>query len=175
MASRTTSRQGATASKRGRSTSGASASRPRARKATPARAATRKAPGRPPVRLGWLAPVAIATLIIVAAWSFYPVARMQYREEREKQRLEQELTSLKTRNSKLRAEVDRLKTPEGVEEVARENLGLVKEGENLYVVVDEQSMVATNTAAPDTAPKAQAATEDGSGWQEALDLIFGFE
>lgn len=173
MASRTTSRQGATASKRGRTTSAASASRPRARTASSARRPARA--GGSGVRLGWVAPVAIAALIVVAAWSFYPVARMQYREEREKQRLEQELSSLKERNSKLRAEVDRLKTPEGVEEVARENLGLVKEGENLYVVVDEQSMAATTTAAPDTAPKAQAAADEGNGWQQALDLVFGFE
>lgn len=111
----------------------------------------------------------------MAAWSFYPVARMQYREEREKQRLEAELDSLKERNSKLRAEVDRLKTPEGVEEVARENLGLVKQGENLYVVVDGDEGEATTTATPDTAPTSADIKTADSGWQRVLDMLFGFE
>jgi len=120
--------------------------------------------------------VSIAVLVIIAAWSFYPVARMQYREEREKQRLEAELSSLKERNSKLRAEVDRLKTPEGVEEVARENLGLVKEGENLYVVLDGEQTDATTTAAPDTAPTtAEIAGVQAPSWQRVLDMVFGFE
>lgn len=100
---------------------------------------------------------------------------MQYCEQREKQRLEVELTSLKDRNSKLRAEVDRLKTPEGVEEVARENLGLVKEGENLYVVLDEQQPESTTTAAPDTASTSADIAGNSSSWQTALDMIFGFE
>ncbi|MBU4556054.1 MAG: septum formation initiator family protein [Actinobacteria bacterium] len=125
--------------------------------------------------MGWVVPTSIAILVVIAAWSFYPVARMQYCEQREKQRLEVELASLKERNSKLRAEVDRLKTPEGVEEVARENLGLVKEGENLYVVLDEQQPESTTTAAPDTAPTAAAIAGDSSSWQRALDMIFGFE
>jgi len=100
---------------------------------------------------------------------------MQYREERTKQRLEAELSSLKERNSKLRAEVDRLKTPEGVEEVARENLGLVKEGENLYVVLDGEETDATTTAAPDTAPTTADIAVQSPGWQRVLDMIFGFE
>lgn len=178
MASRTTSQQGATASRRTGGKPRASASRSSARPknakrppAGPSRGAKKSAP-----RFGWLAPVSIAVLVIIAAWSFYPVARMQYREEREKQRLEAELSSLKERNSKLRAEVDRLKTPEGVEEVARESLGLVKEGENLYVVLDGEQTDATTTAAPDTAPTTADITGmQASSWQRVLDMVFGFE
>jgi len=178
MASRTTSRQGATASRRTgekpRASASRSSARPKNAKRPPA-GASRGAKKSPP-RLGWLAPVSIAVLVIIAAWSFYPVARMQYREEREKQRLEAELSSLKERNSKLRAEVDRLKTPEGVEEVARENLGLVKEGENLYVVLDGEQTDATTTAAPDTAPTtADIAGMQAPSWQRVLDMVFGFE
>ncbi len=101
---------------------------------------------------------------------------MQYHEEREKQRLEQELSSLKERNSKLRAEVDRLKTPEGVEEVARESLGLVKEGENLYVVLEDGQTEPTTTIDVDTAPNsASVGAGDDGGWQRVLDMLFGFE
>jgi len=177
MASRTTSRQGATANRRTAEKTRASVSRTPARAKTVKRAAstTARSAKKPPVRVGWLAPVSIAVLVIIAAWSFYPVARMQYREERTKQRLEAELSSLKERNSNLRAEVDRLKTPEGVEEVARENLGLVKEGENLYVVLDGEELDATTTAAPDTAPSTADIASQSAGWQRVLDMIFGFE
>jgi hypothetical protein len=63
-------------------------------------------------------------------------AQIQYQETREQARLEAELASLQERNESLSAQVERLKTPEGVEEVARESLGMVKPGENLYVVID---------------------------------------
>lgn len=111
-------------------------------------------------------------VVVIAAWSFYPVARLQYSEEREQARLEAELDGLKERNADLREQVDRLKTPEGVEEIARENLGMVKEGENLVVVVD-----GTETdAAPVTEPDIDTIPEpEPSLWQRVLDAVFGFE
>lgn len=176
MASRPTSRQGATASRRGRTTPRAAVARSSSSGSVKRSRPVSRTPSRTPRRLGWIAPLSIAVLVIIAAWSFYPVARMQYHEEREKQRLEQELSSLKERNSKLRAEVDRLKTPEGVEEVARESLGLVKEGENLYVVLEDGQTEPTTTIDVDTAPKsASVGVEDDGGWQRVLDMLFGFE
>lgn len=109
---------------------------------------------------------------MLAAWSFYPVARLQYAEEREQARLEAELDGLKDRNERLREQVERLKTPEGVEEVARESLGMVKEGENLVVVVD-----GTETCAePVTNPETDCIPEpEPSAWQRVLDTVFGIE
>lgn len=182
MASKSTSRNGAAASTQGRKRSprGAasaqrakaparsrvSSARPNARKPAPVRGGTR------PRRRAWIAPLTFAALVVFAAWSFYPVARVQYGEQRQKARLEAELASLKERNGNLRAEVDRLKTPEGVEEVARESLGLVKEGENVYVVIDGDEAESTPTLTPDTA---SAAPQDESVWLAVLDAIFGFE
>ncbi len=103
---------------------------------------------------------------MLVAWTFYPALRIQYQESRERARLEVELESLKERNETLSAQVERLKTPEGVEEVARENLGMVKQGENLYVVLD-----------PETTSSAGPVADDGEGsdaiWVELLDLVFG--
>jgi cell division protein FtsL len=109
-------------------------------------------------------------LLVVTIWSFYPVARIQYRESREKARLERELASLQERNEKLGAEVDRLKTPEGVEEVARENLGMVRDGEHVYVVTNLQeeasaTLSAEECAAIDAGPPTAA--------QRVLDAVFG--
>lgn len=114
----------------------------------------------------------IVAIIVVSAWSFYPVARLQYSEEREQARLEAELDGLKDRNAELRDQVDRLKTPEGVEEIARENLGMVKEGENLVVVVDSTEA----PSEPVTEPRTDCIPEpEPSLWQQVLDTVFGIE
>lgn len=117
-------------------------------------------------------PLGIIVVLVAVAWSFYPVARLQYAEEREQARLEAELDGLKDRNAELREQVDRLKTPEGVEEIARENLGMVKEGENLVVVVD-----GTETCVePVTEPSTDCIPEpEPSAWQRILDTVFGVE
>lgn len=171
MAPKRTTRQGATARSRQTTRSETRSSSARSRKTAPS------TPSRKPRitaaqirrRRMVLVPLIVVGLLAVAAWAYYPVAKVQYREQRDKSRLEAELVGLKMRNQKLRAQVDRLKTPEGVEEVARESLGLVKEGENLYVVMDGEE--ATPTLEPDTATKATA-TEDDL-WQRALDTLFG--
>jgi cell division protein FtsB len=130
---------------------------------------TRK-PARPRRDHRALTVILIATLVL-AAWTLYPVLRLQYQQQRNKASLEQELAGLKERNAGLRAQVDRLKTPEGVEEAARANLGLVKKGENVVVVTD-----GTETRAP--APEVGAQTRsiaptETSVWLEVLDVVFG--
>jgi len=105
--------------------------------------------------------------ILIAAWTIYPVLRLQYQQERERQTVAAELAGLKDRNQELRAQVEELKTPEGVEQVARESLGLVKPGEQAYVVTG--STLGEDTATVDVDD------EDGTPlWQSALDVLFGF-
>ena len=109
---------------------------------------------------------------MLAAWTLYPVLRLQYQQQREKTTLEQELAGLKDRNETLRAQVDRLKTPEGVEEAARENLGLVKEGEQVYVVTDGQT---TRAPAPEVGAQTRSvAASEATVWTKVLDAVFGF-
>lgn len=85
-------------------------------------------------------------------------------------RLEAELEGLKQRNERLRAQVERLKTPEGVEEIARQDLGMVKEGENVYVVMEAEEPSAT------PAIEAAADPREGEGVvYRILDALFGFE
>lgn len=157
------SQHGAKASVRGggRSHARSSATRPSAPKKKKSK--TRRSVSRGPFVL-----VLLVLLLVVAAWSLYPAARVQYQEERNKARLEAELDGLKERNVELRAQVDRLKTPEGVEDVARQDLGLVKEGENLYVVMDSEAESVTVPVDPEPRP-------DNSTWMRVLDAVFGFE
>lgn len=102
------------------------------------------------------------------AWFLYAPLKMNYTESREQHRLENELAELRERNVELREQVERLKTPEGIEEVARTNLGFVKEGENLYVIVEPEDASAT------AAVLDRAEEEAGEPlWPRFLDLVFG--
>ena len=55
------------------------------------------------------------------------------------------LDALQARNDRLRTEVARLKTPEGVEDYARVQLGMVKQGEVFFQVVGEGAAPAMNS------------------------------
>lgn len=119
-------------------------------------------------------PATIAVMLAVFAWTYYPVARVQYRETREKARLAAELESLQARNARLREQVDKLKTPEGVEDYARSQLGLVKRGEKVAVVVDgnEAAEASAALAAPEI-DSARVAIAPVGPWTAFLDLVFG--
>lgn len=110
-------------------------------------------------------------MFLGAVWTLYPVLRLQYQQQREVASLEAELAGLKERNTQLAEQVDRLKTPEGVEEAARQSLGLVKDGEQAYVVTGKDD--------PDLAPGAvdertrSAEEAQRPLWMKVLDALFG--
>jgi hypothetical protein len=104
--------------------------------------------------------------VVALGWVFYAPLKIQYQESREQQRLQAELDGLKARNDALSAQVERLRTPEGVEEVARQTLGMVKQGEHAYVVLDSGEDESATAPATD-------ARQEGDIWHDLLDLIFG--
>ena len=182
MARKTSSRNGATASGRARTTKGGSSSSrrrastgtrtTRSKSGSSRRGSSTSAPARKRGRSrSYLMPATVILVMILAAWSLYPAARVQYRETREKARLEMELQGLQARNDDLREQVDRLKTPEGVEDVARQTLGMVKEGENAYVVMDTQD----ESVVDRPAEIADSGIAEDTFWQDLLDMVFGIE
>jgi len=115
-------------------------------------------------------------VIAVFAWTYYPVARVQYRETREKVRLETELAALQARNARLRKQVERLNTPEGVEDYARSQLGMVKNGEKVAIVVDGDEAAEASAALAVPTIDGDEATEGPVGpWTAFLDLVFGVQ
>ena len=53
---------------------------------------------------------------------------------------ESENTELEDRNTELLTEVEELKTgSDAIEEIARQDLGLIKEGETFYMIVDQDN------------------------------------
>jgi cell division protein FtsL len=110
--------------------------------------------------------------LVLLGWGLYPVARLSYQQQRDRDRLQQQLAALRTRNTKLKQQVDRLKTPQGVEEAARQ-LGLARKGEQVWI---------TMPAGKD----ASSAADGGRALQDAsvvpvgvvtraLDALFGVE
>ncbi len=104
----------------------------------------------------------------------YPLVRMDYAGQREVEHLEEQLVGLQERNAELSDEVEHLKTPEGVEEAARESLGYVKPGENAYVVLGPE---ASGTETGSKVPEAERylGEETSPWWQRILDRLFGVE
>ncbi len=173
---RTPTRGGVRTSPASRSrASAASASKPARKKprTSSAKKSVRRAAG---FDRWWTIPAAVVVALAVFAWTYYPVVRVQYRETREHARLSVELQNLKERNQRLRTQVERLKTPEGVEDYARSQLGLVKKGEHRVVVVDQGA-----STQPPAQPAVLRIDSDETTaapvgpWTAFLDLVFGVE
>ena len=96
----------------------------------------------------------------------YPALKVQYQTSRRVADLQAQYDELSSKNQTLRAQVAELKFPAGVERAARENLGLTKPGENVYVVMP--STAGTSTAA--SAGQERRATDIVT---TLLDAVFG--
>ena len=162
-------------SSRGRSPSPSARPKPTPARPTPARP---KADPRVAWRW-WLLPLVVLAVAAIFVATYYPVARVQYRETREKVRLAAELKGIEARNGRLQASVDRLKTPEGVEDYARSQLGLVKAGEHVVVIVDgshpASSTPATEPLTPPGLDSEEAVVPPVGPWTRFLDSIFGVQ
>ncbi|MDO9174657.1 MAG: septum formation initiator family protein [Actinomycetota bacterium] len=150
-------------------------------KPTKAKSKSSSAPKKPRARRDaswfrwWLLPLFVAGTAAVLVFTYYPVARVQYRETRERAALQAEFNALKVRNSRLATEVARLKTTECVEDYARSQLGMVKRGENVVVVTDKASKSSTPTTLP-SSPQIDTShdttTAPDGPWTAFLDAVF---
>ena len=129
-----------------------------------------------PRKRWWMLPLILVGVLVFFVATYYPVAKVQYRETRERTRLQAELEGIKARNARLKVTVDRLKTPAGVEDYARLQLGMVKKGEHVMVVVDgtepTQSPLAATRPVIDSE---EALTPPVEPWTAFLDSVFGIQ
>jgi cell division protein FtsL len=120
--------------------------------------------------------VVVVAVVTAFVLTYYPVAKVQYRETREEARLQSELNALKQRNARLRRQVATLRTPEGVEDFARSRLGLVKPGEHVVVVTEGTKTLAPSALAVAPRIDSDEALEAPSGpWTAFLDRVFGVQ
>lgn len=181
-------KQGASASTRkapvNRRARGVSSARASTTSATPAPARPRKPASTRKKRDAswfrwWLLPIFVVAAAAIFVATYYPVARVQYMETRQRAQLQAQLNALQTRNARLNTQVARLKTPEGVEDYARSQLGMVKRGDHLIVVTDQAghaSAASTATTALGATPEIDSSTETTAGprgpWTAFLDSVF---
>ena len=83
----------------------------------------------------WLASLAVLGIVVVVAMVFGSAYWDTYQIKREAGRLARERDDLRRQNAQLREEIRLLNTPEYVERIAREQLGLVKPGEVAVILV----------------------------------------
>lgn len=120
----------------------------------------------------WVAPLVILLVVTVFVFTYYPVARVQYREARDLARLENEFAALEARNVRLSKEVERLRTPEGVEDYARTRLGLVKRGESIAVVQGLPESMQPSKAKRPRIDSDYTPTGSDDQWTALLDFVF---
>jgi len=77
----------------------------------------------------WVFFVCIAYLIFTFSQGFYQAFQLK----KEIKHLQSQLADLKVQNSKLQEEIKYMETPEAIEKIAREKLGLIKPGETVVM------------------------------------------
>jgi cell division protein FtsL len=83
----------------------------------------------------WIPPLAVLGVVVLFAVTFGGAYWDTYQIRREAGRLARERDDLRTQNAQLREEIRLLNTPEYIERIAREQLGLVKPGEVAVILV----------------------------------------
>ncbi len=149
----------------------------RAASKAPARAKKTPRAAEPSSWRWWLLPLLVMAIGVTFVATYYPVAKVQYRETRERARLRAELEGVRARNARLGTQVARLKTPEGVEDYARVQLGLVKAGERVGIVVDESESIPQTITVPSALrlDSEEAVVPPVGPWTAFLDSVFGNE
>ncbi len=130
---------------------------------------------RPSSRVGSrvLVTVTVLACLALSALFLYAPAKQYYLQIREVDRLQAEYQAVSERNDALQQEVDKLMSDEGVEDLAREELGWVADG--------EQSVSVSGLDLPEKESDFKANIPPGSvkaprtWYSEIGDFIFGVE
>ncbi len=118
-----------------------------------------------------LAPAAVLVVALALATNVVPFRQLvEQRQQVAASRAR--LTALETENAKLRDEVAALQTPLEIERLAREKLGLVREGEEAYVVL-EPAQTATVFPEDELVPAAEPAPEERPWYLRLWDYVTG--
>lgn len=110
-----------------------------------------------------------AAMVILAAAILYPAARTYYITVRNNERLAIELTAVEARNEAIAAQVDTLRSDEGIEDMARSQLGWVRRGEEAVAV---QGAVPDDLMALPETVETSTITAPSTPMTRALDVLF---
>lgn len=120
--------------------------------------------------------IAVGCLVCVAAvlLFLYPTARQVYVESREEDRLQAEYDALIARNNAMQDRIDYLKTDEGIEDTARQQLGWVKEGETAVVVDGLSDDSGTEDSSVNIQIVSGSIPAPQTWYSPVLDVVFGY-
>ena len=99
----------------------------------------------------WIPPLAVLGVVVLLAVTFGGAYWDTYQVRREAGRLARERDDLRKQNAQLREEIRLLNTPEYIERIAREQLGLVKPGEVAVILVAPSPAPAVTDVRPELA------------------------
>lgn len=89
--------------------------------------------------------ILLAIIVILFAWKVIGLT-IKLQETYKNKNIEQtKISDLETRKEDLTSKINKLNTDKGKEEIIRENFGMVKEGEQMIVIVDDKSQIATSS------------------------------
>jgi cell division protein FtsB len=114
--------------------------------------------------------VCIVICLFGGAVTLYPALRDSYLSDREVRQREGELAAVEARNAQIAAQIAALQTPEGIQDRAREQLGMVMNGE-AAVNITGLSLTTSSTALPDEIPRGLI-VEEAAWWTGFLDALF---
>jgi len=100
----------------------------------------------------------VAFVLVRGVWSIYGKERETYVGRTQANR---ELFDIENRETTLRAEIARLRSPQGVEEALRQQFDMAKEGERVIVIVDR---------APDVVSEQGINLSDINIWKRLLPI-----
>ncbi|MFA5778355.1 MAG: septum formation initiator family protein [Candidatus Paceibacterota bacterium] len=83
--------------------------------------------------------IVLGVLILFFAWSVFGFWNKMKETSKNKEMTEDKISALKQQKEKLVLDIESLNTDEGKEKFFRENFGLVKEGEDVIVVVEDKN------------------------------------
>tara|TARA_Y100001970_G_scaffold40898_2_gene50423 strand:+ start:3264 stop:3647 length:384 start_codon:yes stop_codon:yes gene_type:complete len=76
----------------------------------------------------------LAVVVVILIWAIQPI-RLWLDQREDLSTKQQELTDIQSSNSALEQRAEALQTPEQIELIARQNFGLIREGEEAYAVL----------------------------------------
>jgi cell division protein FtsL len=135
----------------------------------------RRPSGPPPLALRFAA-VLVVPLLLYALVATGQRALDNYRMNQETEALQAEVVGLRAENIQLQQDIERARTDTAIETIAREQLGLIKPGDQPVVLVSPASQpgaasTRTEGTGPPTAPNPPAPAPPV--WRQWWDYVFG--
>lgn len=92
----------------------------------------------------WHSPLALGVLfciVVIFAYNIVGLVQKERETAKKKALVLEEIDTLRARENALSSDIDKLKTPEGIEDTIREKYQVVKPGEKMVMIVDDNEQI----------------------------------